>query len=466
MAILRIAKMRMVNWFSLSVASLIFLVPSNLFYKFTFAEAYVRGLQVDYLIPKLYLNDIALIVVLVCWLWQGGGQFIWQQLKLARSTLIFRYLITISLILVLSQLLTPNLLVSGWYLLKLLGAGLLGLALLHTFKLTATSAPILSNTIVFLAISATILFQSLLAGYQFLFQRPLLSYYFLGEPDISRPIGLAKVVISGAEHILPYGTTAHPNVLGGVLALYLLLSFWLLPRVIRKVHQHRKPWLIGSYFALFLIGASALILTFSASAWTAFSLGLGCWVFRQVWHQKEWVFLKSITVGMLLGAILLAPWLISSLAQSFPDNPSLVRRAHLNTAAWQMAINNPIFGVGLNTFTIQLEKYTTWPEVVRFVQPAHHVGLLWLSETGLIGLGVLVGWGYALRRQLLLAIPLLASLTPIFSLDHYLLTLQTGLLLAAVFVGLGWTRQGRVEKDYNFPQKSRSAILRPQATAR
>jgi hypothetical protein len=127
------------------------------------------------------------------------------------------------------------------------------------------------------------------------------------------------------------------------------------------------------------------------------------------------------------------------LLPAFPlnQNLSLSRRVTLNQAAIAMIDQRPQ-GVGLQAFTTQLERVSQSREIVRFVQPVHHLGLLWLAETGLLGLVALgVGLIYLKRAQptwltgvILAAIWLL----PVASLDHYLLTIQTGLLLSALVV--------------------------------
>src|SRR5689334_2459990 len=47
------------------LAGILFLVPSNLFFKFWTESAYVHGLLVDYLIPKLYASDLLIIAFCV-----------------------------------------------------------------------------------------------------------------------------------------------------------------------------------------------------------------------------------------------------------------------------------------------------------------------------------------------------------------------------------------------------------------
>jgi hypothetical protein len=99
-----------------------------------------------------------------------------------------------------------------------------------------------------------------------------------------------------------------------------------------------------------------------------------------------------------------------------------------------MLDSQPLVGVGLNQFTSRVEQYTQIREVVRFVQPVHHLGLLWLAETGLLGLMFLL-WVLLEIKNKKLILPILILL-PIAVLDHYLLTQNQGLLLGVVLFSL------------------------------
>jgi len=102
-----------------------------------------------------------------------------------------------------------------------------------------------------------------------------------------------------------------------------------------------------------------------------------------------------------------------------------------------MIFDHPILGVGMNNFVVNLEKYALTKEVVRFIQPVHHVGLLWLSQTGLLGVIWLISLGQKMSKQIKISLSLtILVLLPILSLDHYLLTIQTGMILMALTVGL------------------------------
>ncbi|MDP4030687.1 MAG: O-antigen ligase family protein, partial [Candidatus Beckwithbacteria bacterium] len=108
---------------------------------------------------------------------------------------------------------------------------------------------------------------------------------------------------------------------------------------------------------------------------------------------------------------------------------SFSRRSQLTNISLKMFQDRPLTGVGLNNFTVVMDRYGYVPAATRFLQPVHNIYLLILSETGLIGtLGflylILQGLSLKAFKERPLWILLFLGL-----FDHYPLTLQTGLLL-------------------------------------
>ncbi|MPM52872.1 hypothetical protein SDC9_99636 [bioreactor metagenome] len=93
---------------------------------------------------------------------------------------------------------------------------------------------------------------------------------------------------------------------------------------------------------------------------------------------------------------------------------------------------NTLTGVGWNNFTTQVEKYSQHREIQRFVQPVHHLVLLFLAENGLLGIFalILLFKNGVPRGLFLAAVPLLAFA----ALDHFLFTQAIGWQL----LGLSW----------------------------
>ncbi|MBU0576603.1 O-antigen ligase family protein [Patescibacteria group bacterium] len=402
-----LTKQRRDQLYTAFIVLIIFLIPSNLFLKLNYSGAYVNGLLVDYLIPKIYLNDIFIFTLLVLWL----IEVVLVKKNKLKTTIFKPYFssILISLIII-RQIFAPYPLSAAWYLLKLIEVGLLGWFL-------AIHKKLLRKPIISYAIIAASWFQSLLAIFQFFTQKSLLSYKFLGEPQLSNSIGLAKDVWWNTGRVLPYSTTAHPNILGGILAIFsLILISWF--------SKAQNKWIQKLTIFTILLAIFVIILTQSISAGLTLIIG-------SIFITAKKLNQKLLVIGGII-LFIITPIFIHFSSQELTQNDSLIRRSYLQTAAINMFVNNPILGVGLNQFTSRVEEYSNTQEIVRFVQPVHHVGLLWLAETGLLGLGILA-WIIVKNKLKKIIIPLLILL-PLATLDHYLLTQQAGLLLMTLTI--------------------------------
>ncbi len=270
------------------------------------------------------------------------------------------------------------------------------------------------------ALLATMIFQISLGLFQFKWQVSLMGYLPLGEVAYTST-QIAKGVFGGAILKLPYGTTAHPNVLAGFLVIF----FFILLLLQTFIPLSKK--LLGS---LLLFVILMCVLTQSLTALGGLILGGLLFLFKS----------KLILLTRL--AILLLPLfflILFSLPQIVVSpNPSLSRRASLQTVAINMVKRHPLKGVGWNNFTLLQESYGFIPGTVRFLQPVHNSFLLLVTELGIAGWLVLILLGIMIWKIHPRHLPLIAILVFIASLDHYLLTLTTGrmLILLVLFLYL------------------------------
>lgn len=228
--------------------------------------------------------------------------------------------------------------------------------------------------------------------------------------------GLSKVELFGRMWTAPLGTTAHSNVLGGVLAIYLVLS-WLVIRQLEKKETSnmlRLCWLCAA-----IVSVTALFLTQSVSAWMTVIVGLLIALFPVRQYQKQ-------IIAVVVVIFIASPLAIHLAANHWPSNESLVRRDYLNQAGWRMWLAHPWFGVGMQNSTAYVEEYSEVREVARFTQPPHHSGVLSLAETGLIGINLTF---VMLKKK---RIPLL--LIPLLLVDHYLLSITSGRYSILIFL--------------------------------
>lgn len=403
------------RFFVYITAVLIFLIPSNLFLKFAVPSAYVNGLLVDYLLPKLYLSDIPIFLLLLGWAWEAKQHI--QFKNISRQFLIVSF--TVLAAFCLRQFLTTKPLAAIWFLTK-------SIEILALASFFFTHRSILKDRVIWWSLAGTVLFQSILGIYQFQRQQSFFpSYYFLGEINYGHPLSLATGTFAGAQKILPYGTTAHPNILAGFLVFSLLIIL---------LHQPQKtsPLLIAG---VALTTLYTVLLTQSVVAILCLGLAAFFWLtLRFMTHSFAPQFLLSLAAS----TIFITPFVIHQLALLYPANPSFVRRDVLNQAAANMIIDRPLVGVGVNNFTAVVEQFFHSQEVVRFVQPAHNIFLLFLAETGLLGVAaiVIILYGFWKWRKPKHAVPFVVTfwiLLPAFLFDHYLLTQQTGLLILIFF---------------------------------
>jgi len=393
------------KWYLCLICLTIFLIPANLFLKLDLSHAYIHGLLIDYLIPKLYASDLPILLILVLWSRELIKQKKSLQITKPSSLFIVLGIATIGL----RQFLTENPTASLWFFIKLL-------EMIIFSSFLSRHQEVLKSKWISITVFFTLLFQSGLGIAQFYFQTSIFhSYLVLGEVNFAHPIGLAKDSFFASERILPYGTTAHPNVLAGFLVIGILITLHSFLK-----NQHRR------LVSVFILGISffALLLTQSISAYLTLIIGI-CMLLLPKTTPK----VRLAALCCFFGFIFI-PFIIHFGAVNYPGNQSLTRRDVLNQAAIAMIIDQPILGVGLNEFTAVVEQYRSSKEVVQFDQPAHNIFFLWLAETG--GIGVILGSYLLWKYRQKIAVPLLILL-PIITLDHYLLTQQTGLLLSILF---------------------------------
>lgn len=128
---------------------------------------------------------------------------------------------------------------------------------------------------------------------------------------------------------------------------------------------------------------------------------------------------------------------------------SFENRRRLAEYAFTIIKQNPLFGIGANSFIISLaQKNTAW-QWFYWLQPVHNIFLLAASETGLIGLVAFsmflaLSLGNLVKKRSPSSFYLLTSIFGILFtglFDHYWLTLIQNQLLFVVVLGLSWGQE-------------------------
>lgn len=417
----------------ISFYSTLFLIPSNLFFVFFRESGYIHGLLIDYLLPKLYLSDITMLISILSCLKMPDFSALRAHFKSHRLLLFLA-----SVLLVHNILFVSIPLASISYLLHICLIGLF-IWTAHTQKLWR------NHTALAIVLSLLLIFQSTLGLYQYITQHELLGYLFLGEPYLSVP-GITHAIIEGREIITPYGTTAHPNVLAGVLALGSILLLYIANKW--KANQRLPTWYV---MGVVVISCIVILLTQSISGALSMLVGIISLYFSPAKIKRQGISAQKLLV-LTCGIALLVGFGLFKAAELTTEE-SIVRRAWLQNAAGILTLHQPIWGVGVNHFTAELENYAYSPEIVRFVQPVHMVPLLFIAENGLMG-GLLVLIGAQLFSRRHSFHPVILAVIPLAVLDHYLFSLQTGILLCGVFIILTTSRKTTESES---PRKLQSA---------
>lgn len=362
---------------------ILLLLPVNLAKHFILPSSYVSGILVDYLIPTVYLTDILIILLLVV-----------RPIKKIPKTLIIFWLW-----LLLSVIFSHTFIPALYKYAKIIELSLFGLWIYqHQIKISMTA--------VIKIISLSALFQSLLALVQWFKQSSIFGYWFFGEqPYNAATAGIDKIIwFNGALKIPPLGTFTHPNVLAGflVVSFSLTAAYWL-----------KKSKLL--FIVYLLLITFPLFLTFSLSGWLAF-------LFISIPLLLLSIYPKIKALMISAGLILITLSLSFNFSFLAPES-SFTRRSQLNKISWQMLLDHPLVGVGLNNFIVSMEQYGYVSASTRFLQPVHNIYLLVLTESGLIGLSVFLCLLYKNFNKYLLIILFIGLF------DHYFLTLQPSLLL-------------------------------------
>lgn len=411
-------------------------LPLNLFIKWQVNTAYVHGLLIDYLIPKFYLFEIFAIFFAAWVIKDNPPQWLknwhsasWWQHHLTTPNWRLWLLASLGLAFIIRQFFTAYPWASGSMLFHLLVAGVSTWAIARQRSSIEGKFPHFFTTVFWLMLIG----ESCLAYLQFSLQHAIFPYWVLGESNLQTYAGISHAWFFGQERILAYGSTAHPNILAGLIVI-LSIFIWEIQAQRRRMRPIQLNHLTTAANYLLLANClGILLLTQSVSASLALLL-YGCYRIYQA-LRRHWLlnfFLPTVFIGILLFIPVI---LLDLSSKSSLNNDSINRRVVLNQAAFAMMEQNTWVGVGLNNFTGQLEKYQFSHEVLRFVQPVHHLVLLFLAETGLLGIAFL----------LLLCQPFVKNfawekvlpLLGIMALDHYLASQAMGwhlLGLYALFV--------------------------------
>ena len=269
---------------------------------------------------------------------------------------------------------------------------------------------------------------------------------WLGLSEHLPTVAGSIIVQTASERWLrAYGSLPHPNILGGFLVIALLFVVLLAFRAKTRIHR--------ALIAVSLVVITpALFLSFSRSAWIAaivtFIL-LGVWVFKRRDNIPVQTFGQIITIIIIICAILTSlltePTLTRILGSEQHELDSLQLRLDYQRQAWQLITANPFGGVGVGNYTVAVDRFIDSNLPGYLYQPVHNIYLLVASEIGAIGFLFFVGALCLLILELLRRVSTLdeviifltlPAILIIGSVDHYWWSLEFGVLVFWLFLGL------------------------------
>lgn len=244
--------------------------------------------------------------------------------------------------------------------------------------------------------------QSLVALGQFFSQKDL-GLTLLGELPLNPAFtGVTVLSARGVHWLRAYGLTMHPNLLGSLLTVMLLL---LIPAWQNQLREHKRS-LMNLIFPLIIgLGLAGLFVSFSRSAWLAFLVGFVIWKIGSTlsWpspkqatthptHNARSVVTTLAPYGFAFLMLALCFFFYGDLALSRLSNfdqpleaTSINERMKAIKLAQEVIVMNWQRGVGLGNYA----DYAKGLDEAAFT--VHNIPLLMLAELGLPG-GLLWLW--------------------------------------------------------------------------
>lgn len=246
-----------------------------------------------------------------------------------------------------------------------------------------------------------------------------------------------------------YGGMPHPNILGGFLAVSLILGILFYIKIKNKDHYLKIIALI-----MLSVNFLALLFTFSRSAWLGLFLALFLILIYSFYKKQKTFFLKTFSFSLIFTAF----FLIFSVgyfelilprfsSESRLEKKSINERIEFLKQSKEIIKTNPIVGVGIGNYTNYLHENNSSNIPVWKLQPTHNTFMLIFAELGIIGISLFAGIiVFALKnikkdfeKNKTEKIFFLSSLVILFIaliFDHWLWTTSSGIILFWLLLGL------------------------------
>lgn len=282
--------------------------------------------------------------------------------------------------------------------------------------------------------------QGLIAYGQFIAQYiPASTWLGWATHDPSQ-LGSAVIETASGRFLRAYGSFPHPNMLGGFLALCVLMTL-----------STTRTELNRCYSFLFTIAGIFITigLVFSFSRGAALAAFLGVIVFFLSSENRRNKNLLSL-LGICVVTVVIFTGMNFSLSRARVESSGRLEQKSLEERfsglryALRIIRNHPWFGVGMGSYTKTLsELFPGHP--VWYYQPAHNGFLLIFAETGVFGflswialftMGLTRSFCQLSGKSSAHFLSLMIAITILLLFDHYFLTSVSMLLMFWMVMGL------------------------------
>lgn len=294
------------------------------------------------------------------------------------------------------------------------------------------------------AFLASMFLQSILGIYQFLSQSSFANKYLGLAVHDPLTLGTAVVETLSGRWLRAYGGFDHPNIFGGVLAIALILAAYMLAK--KKVINSTKELMSSLFlFVFYFFALFALFFTFSRAAWLAYAIGSLVLLISLALKEDRWVLGRHLAViffSALLLILVVIPYRELACtrvsAEGRLEQKSISERQEYLVDAQEMIKKKWLFGVGLNNYTVTLEKAEPGQPGYAY-QPVHNAFLVLWAQAGLISLLCFLGFLFFLAkkdRQETFSLAVIGVLVVLMLFDHWLFSLPFGVLFLFFALGL------------------------------
>lgn len=400
---------------------LLLLAPTNFFLIWRTPESYYSGIFIEYWAPKLYATHffVAILASLevlenISQVVSRGGAHLWPYFRLKKISLRQWRVISLCGVIILSQILSSHPRLGIYHLLSFATGSLFILAWL--VRNTEIAKKSLSG---FILISTS--FQAILGIIQWVLQKNLLGYWFLGEPTLSSSVlGTSTSQFFPTATILPYGTTPHPNI----------LATWMLLGIVALKHWNTRKYQLKTSLALVSIFLTTLLLTESITAWITLPFVLFFISFPEKLSRgrlnKFFLALACLVLGIF--------WtILPALLSNTFSHPSITRRSEGISFLLQQP--SSLFHTQPEGITGHIALYSRQREGSlgwKFLQPVHNIPVMVFVDMGIwttILLTLFITVEYFIYSNFFIIFPLFL---PFLYLDHYILSTNSGQFIFAL----------------------------------